>query len=298
MSGREPVGAIMRVHTAKPELVAERVEMAREAIECLQAVEISGQPLIRRVEVMVWTNSLYPDADCGRTLPALRAMIKANDWKGRVFPTEVPYGDIFCVALNLGMDLQNRHGMNWSLIMSSEVRGYLSRETMTAMIDAARQGALVIPVAINELSELVLAGFPDNSLTLWNIEALGAFGRFDLRARKRPPKDPMELACLTWEEKEAFQLFHEQGVEGTIPVTRMILAFKDLPGYRGIVAPILPQGPGEHRYQIPTDPDLLAAHAQKMRSKKDRIERHLYAERVTFDFLGGGVMEDYRNQKM
>lgn len=288
---RKKVGLILRVYAKEENQIMARVEMIGKAISAARKATVDNKELIQRIDVLVWNDQNYPDADCGRTADAL------SDHFGHeknLFVTDFSYGDIFCGILNYGVAHQLRHGVNYSIIVSAEAFSYMTPETMTAMVNAARKGALAIGVAINELTPSILDGRIANTFAMWHNESLMTVGGFDLRAAK-PVDDRSAFYMKGWSsEKQEDVFYHLAGVEEVIPLARMVQIFGPC------IAPILPQGEGIQRYQAPdpaAEPELWKRHIAKMGTKFQRQCALLAQIGVEPSFLEGGVMPEYRNQQ-
>ena len=285
---RKKVGMILRVYATKPEDASNRVSMIEKAVAAARNATVDGKPLIQRIDVLVWSDQNYKDADCGQTAGALRQ--KFTDEKN-LFVSEVKHGDIFCGILNYGVVHQLRHGCDYSLIVSAEAFSYMTPQTMEAMIDAACAGARAIGVAINELTQSIKDGRVANTFAMWHNESLMTVGGFDLRAAK-PANEFSTHYMKGWsQEKGEHVFYHLAGVEEVIPLARLTETFGPC------IAPILPSGEGVQQYRVPDpvkSPELWQRHNSKMGTKLERQTALLASIGIDINFLKGGVMPEYR----
>ncbi len=252
--------------------VAQRVQMAEETVEIAEALRLGDHPFFSRIDIVVPTNPRYVDRDCGKTRDALVKRLKAHQ---KVVIQEVP-GDAFSASKNIGVGIQLRHGVDYTMTLSPEARGYLNQDTIDAITDAVCHGALAIGVAIGELEQSILEGRLAGTLAMWHTQALCSVGGFDMAAAGKTVEDRDVLYALA-------------GVEEMAPLAYLV----DL--YGPCIAPLLPCGEGVKRYQLPTDHALLERHRQKMGTKFERQFAHLGRIRRDPSWLKGGVMPQYRS---
>lgn len=286
---REPVGALLRVYSTKPELVLGNVDMIQHAIGRLFSIHVAGQPALRQVDILVWADERYaPESDCGLTAAALREAFKENRY---VVVHEVKRGDLFCGILNFGVLRQATKGMHWTLILSKEAFPYVTVETMEAVYEAASRGARAVGVALNELTDSICQGRIANTFALWHIESLGTVGGFDLRAAKPTPGDKLARYAAGYSPKDRGEVFyHVAGVEEVRSLARMVQLFGKC------IAPVLPRGEGLQRYVVPDptkDPEGFARHWKKMGTKEARQAMLLAELGCDLSYLEGGVMDEY-----
>ncbi|MDD5071745.1 MAG: hypothetical protein PHQ42_03350 [Patescibacteria group bacterium] len=285
---RKKVGLILRVYAHEEDRIPTRVEMIEKAIAAARKATVDGRALIKRIDVLVWCDKNYADSDCGQTAAILREKFSGEK---DLFISEVSHGDIFCGILNYGIVHQLRHGVDYSIIASAEAFSYMTPETMAAMVNAACSGALAIGVAINELTDSILAGRIANTFAMWHNESLMTVGGFDLRAAK-PVNETLAHFMRGWNPKKNENVFyHLAGVEEVIPLARMAETFGPC------IAPIFTQGEGVQQYQAPDpakDPELWQRHVAKMGTKLERQCALLASIGVDPSFLKGGVMPEYR----
>ena len=158
------VGLILRTFAKKQSQVKDRLEMIQKIIEKIRPIMFMEKQLIRRIDVVVWNDERYfdfvdgqsvPAADCGATTETLRDVYK-ND--KLINMSQVRQGDLFCGALNYGLELQKKYRITHSLIVSAEASSYINQENLENMIVAMCRGALVSGLAITELTQSILEG--------------------------------------------------------------------------------------------------------------------------------------------
>lgn len=287
---RKKVGLILRVYATDEKDISKRIEMVRNAVDAARKATVDGQQLVKRIDVLVWADERYGDfekVDCGKTAEAMRMAF--NDGNG-IFVSEVRHGDLFCGILNYGVAHQLRHGVDYSLIVSSEAFSYMTPETTSAMVDAACKGALAIGVAINELTESICEGRIANTFAMWHNESLLTVGGFDLRAAKPHRKETAHYV-KGWNKEKGEVFYHLAGVEEVIPLARLVEAFGQC------IAPIVPQGEGVQKYEAPdpsTHPELYQRHISKMGTKRERHAILLAGVDCDINALKAGVMAEYR----
>jgi hypothetical protein len=278
------ISLILRTSASDPKDAPSRVDMTMKAVDIWRGIEIDGQRVISRIDILIPTDKRYKDSDCGETADFLK---KFNPNNGNGFyVTEVLKGDNFCSILNDGMMLQARNGMDFAIIASSEASSYVTKETVTAIIDAAIDGALVVGVAINELAPSVRDGRAANTLTMWHIDSLMGVGGFDLRAAK-----PMDEKSTVWIDDGAGNRIKAQGAEEVIPIARIFMKFG-----RPCIASVEPQGEGIQRYEVPdpiTHPEAHATHVRKIGTKEPRQKYFASLVGCDFEFIKSGVMPGY-----
>jgi hypothetical protein len=280
-------GLIMRVYASKEEDVPKRIQMIKEAIAATRKMVVDGVQVVRRIDVLVWSDKNYKDSDCGKTAPALREALKEE--KG-VFVSEVEHADIFCGILNYGVVHQLRKGIDYSIIASSEAFSYMTPETMSDMVDAACSGAKAIGVAINELSDSIMEGRIANTFAMWHNESLMTVGGFDLRAAK-PLDDKNACYMKGWSAEKGDVYYHLAGVEEVISLARLVQTFGPC------IAPVVPRGEGVKAYIVPdpiTQQERWKQHISKMGTKFERQCAHLATIGTDPSYLKGGVMPEYR----
>lgn len=289
------IGALLRVFAKKPELVAGAIEQTLALAEKFATIAVDGQPIVRRIEVLVPRDESYADVDCGETAAALRAAIESLDWaNGRVFVSEVRHGDLFCGILNYGMARLLRAGCDYGIVASKEAGSYFNQETAETMVRAAEAGARAIGLAITELEQSIMEGRIANTMAMWHIESLMQVGGFDLKSAKPKKNNLTAHKVQAWDKsrEEPLWAYDLAGVEEIIPLVRLVQTFGPC------IATLLPQGEGVQRYVVP-DPVTNRAgyerHLNKMGTKRERQTYFANSEDADLTFLKGGVMEQYRH---
>ncbi|MFZ5392189.1 MAG: hypothetical protein ACOZAR_03240 [Patescibacteria group bacterium] len=271
-SKNKKYGVILRTYATKEQDVEKRVKMVQETVKKVLAVEVGGEKVFSRTDILVWSSPRFKDSDCGKTVPAMKEALAEFEC---VEIEEVKNFDLFCGILNYGVAKQLRNGIDYSLIMSPDVHSYMTPGIIEKMIEKFDSGAKAVGLAINELTESIKEGRLANTFLLWDNLALLSLGGFDFLAKK-----------LTSEESETFkkaEFKRIQGVEEVIPLARLTQEFGPC------LAVVVPDGVGGE-YILPTDPELLERHLQKMRSKKERQDFLLSQAGFDTEFLKSGVM--------
>lgn len=275
------IGAILRIFATKAVDVQKRVDMARETVRRLLAANANGLRIVDQIEIVIWTDPRFPDADCGETLGAMRQEFGSD---ADVVVSECKHGDLFCGLLNRACADLYARGMTHALIISPDASGYISDETLTEMVNVASvDGIKVTGVAIEELQQSVCDGRVANTFALWDIASLLTVGGFDLRAAK--VIDPA-AAPRYFHYKGKDEVL--QGVEEVLTLVRLVETFGGQP-----IGVVLPRGNGETmRYIVPdeaTQPELYARHVKKMGTKLERQAAFLALEGKELRFLSNAV---------
>lgn len=281
------VGLVLRTYATKPEDVAKRVEAIKGFVE----TALPLMEYIRQVNVVVWADGRFSDADCGQTAEALRREFSMyTSW---CYVSEYSAGDLYCGILNYMVARQLRDRIDYTLVASTEAESYFNVETVAAMFEAVDSGAKASGIAINELAESVLQGRLANTMCLWDNIALMSVGGFDLRAAK-PIGDKLVHHLKGWSREKGEEVYYPlAGVEEVIPLARLVET------YGPCIAPILPKGEGVQRYQVPdaaTQSELWKRHVAKMGTKQVRQATLLASAGYDLSYLEGGVMPAYRQK--
>jgi len=284
---RKRVGLLLRTFATKAEDVPKRVAAIEKMVDKATKLQIEGRAVFSRIDVLVWADARYKDADCGDTAEAMKLALAGV--KG-VHVTEFKTGDLFCGILNFGVAHQLRDRIDYTLIASTEAESYFNPETVGDMLVAMESGAKAAGVAINELTQSVCEGRLANTMAMWDNLSLMSVGGFDLRAAK-PVNDQVAHYLRGWSE-DAGQVFYQlAGVEEIIPLARLVEI------YGPCLAPIMPRGEGVQTYQTPdpvTQLELWVRHVSKMGTKLERQAALAAAIGYVLAFLKGGVMPAYR----
>ena len=158
-------GIVARVHSIDPNLVNNRVSMCAELANKAIAIEIEGISVFKRLDFYVWADSRYRDSDCGLTYAAMRKEFDQECYKGRVYIHNYTKGDLFCGILNCGVGQQIGKKIQYSTIISTEARSYLTKETiedmLTAIANSDEDGFKTIKavgVEVGDISESIRHG--------------------------------------------------------------------------------------------------------------------------------------------
>ncbi|MEK7480928.1 MAG: hypothetical protein AAB604_02395 [Patescibacteria group bacterium] len=295
------IGVLLRTYSPRHEDIEANVKMIEEVVARLFAIPYrpgGKNPFCTRVDILVWRDDRYRDsagnrlADCGGTPPALRSAFM-NDV--RISVHEIPRADIYATILNYGIARQYSFLMDYSLVLSKEVIGYVNQETIWAMIEVMRRGALVASVAVNEIRDLVIRGCVSNTFALWHLPSLLQVGGFDIRDAKPLPGDESHVVPYWPQGRELSEepfWIHDAGVGEVLPACHLFREFG-----RPVIASILPQGEaiqGEYR-QENENPDRVAWNKAKFATKKARLESILKRSGYSFEDLEQAVMPAYRH---
>mgnify|MGYP006888316126 CR=1 FL=1 len=119
-------GLLLRVYANKVEDIPNRVGFIKKVIA--RAGEIKrrdGRRFFDHIDVVVWEDIRYPDADCGLTAEAIAAAVG-----GTAAVYRFREGDIFVDILNFGVqEVQLRKGVTHTCILSGEAFSYLTQAT-------------------------------------------------------------------------------------------------------------------------------------------------------------------------
>ncbi len=283
---RNRVGLILRVFSPKPELVEQNVDQVIDTVNVALAIEVGGKRVFSRIDVLVSADSRHGDTDCGDTTAALREAI-GDSTKRNVHVAEVRHGDIFCGMLNYGVAHQMRDRIDYTMILSSGVKSYLTSENMEAMLSALEAGAKVTGLAISELAQSILDGRIANTFAIWHNESLATVGGFDLRAAKPLKDDRLVDYARGWSPERGEVFYNVAGVEEIIPLIRLVKTFGPC------IAPVLPVTGA--RWVVSDDPDVQKREQSKLGTKFERQMRWFVAENADFSFLKGGVLPEFRS---
>lgn len=292
------VGLILRVFSPKSELVEQNVRQVVGTVNQAISIKFENRNLMfsfSRIDVLVLADSHYEDSDCGETMKALLgwrdalepAYIRTHLSGGHIHFSEVTQGDIYCAVLNHGIAHQMLDGdIDYSMILSSGVKDYLTVENMRAMLEALEKGARVTGLAITELAPSILDGRIANTCAIWDNVSLMTVGGFDLRASKPRKDSSFRTKVHGWAPDKQEFVYDAAGVEEIFPLVKMVKLFGPC------IAPILPVTGA--RWVVSDDPDVQKRETGKLGTKFERQMRWLAAEDVDLSFLKGGIMPEYR----
>ncbi|MEK7599139.1 MAG: hypothetical protein AAB474_01650 [Patescibacteria group bacterium] len=281
------LGLILRVFSPKAELVEKSVQQIVETIDLAGKLIIGGRQVFSRIDILVSADNRYGDTDCGLTREALLKKIDQLINKNKIYVTEISHGDIYCGMLNRGVADQMLYGLEFSMILSSGVKDYLTFENMTAMLEALERGARVTGLAITELAPSILEGRIANTCAIWDNISLMTVNGFDLRAAKPLKDDRLANYVRGWSLEKGEVFYHAAGVEEILPLIRLIKHFGG-----PCIAPILPVTGA--RWEVSDDPDVQKREINKLGTKFERQMRWAVMEDVDLSFIKGGVMPEYR----
>lgn len=286
-------GLIIRTFAVKPDFVEDQVKAVMETVQKALEMHTEEKPIFGRIDVLVSADQDRQDSDCGLSAAALRKSLYDLQNQERIFVSEVRHGDIFCGILNYGIAHQLRDRVDYSMILSTQVRSYFNSDTVLKMIEALANKALAVGVAIEELSDSIQKGRIANTFSLWDNVALMTVGGFDLRAAK-PRKDEKLIHYLQGWSKEKGEVYYQfAGVEEIIPLIRLIRTFGSC------IASIKPQGIEAKEWVAPdpaVNPEGFARHLKKMGTKFERQAAFAALENADLSFLEGGIMPEYRSK--
>ncbi|MBH41578.1 MAG: hypothetical protein CL685_02590 [Candidatus Magasanikbacteria bacterium] len=271
-------GLLLRVYSQNVDDIPKRIKMVENAIS-------AAGPFVSRIDVLVWADKEYIDSDCGSTTSVLRARFRGNKL---VHISEVKNGDLFCSVLNYGIALQTKNAVDYTIVASPEAFSYMTPSTMNNITQAAKDGALAIGVAINELTNSILEGRIANTFAAWHNLSLLTVGGFDLLAAK--PKVPeMGEHVMGWSKENDKKVFYPlAGVEEVIPLARLVETFGKC------IATILPSGDGVQKYETPeVSTEAYERHVRKIATKFRRQIIHLSKINTNPELLTGGILPGY-----
>lgn len=278
MSGLRNVGAILRTFSTKKEGVPDRVAVVKNAVDRLK-------DFCRRIDILVWSDERFADADCGLTAEVLlRSQLSSTE---NIVIHVFREGDLYCALLNHGVAMQLRAGMDYSLIISPSACAYATDANLHALSSALGENNVrVVGLAINELMPSIMEGRIANTFAIWHNLSLLTVGGFDFRAAQCADGKKM---CYVrgWDDvQKTFMYYPLAGVEEVIPLARMVEL------YGPCVVPVRPIDATDG-YLVPDpakEPDLYRRHINKMATKTLRQSALLASIGYDLNFLKGGVI--------
>ncbi len=256
-------GAVLRAYSTNSDSVELKIKETMELANKLLTTQI------QKVHILVWTDPSYK-SDCGLSLKKLESATKDN---GNIEIVECSKGGIFCGILNLGIAKQIESKINHSFILSSEASSYVSNDTINEVIQKTEKGALMVSVAINEVSKFVKQGIPTNTFCVWNNLELMKVGGFSLRSEK-PLEGESIIITGTGGKK-----FHLAGCEEVIPAVRLVKMHKKCIDF------VIPKEKGEYKVTDSDDKERVNYNSAKFESKEIRYSIFLSDSRVSRNFL-------------
>ncbi len=307
-------GLVMRFYATSedPDKVTREVKALLEAIKAALRVEVVGVRLFDEVCVSIFADPRYPHKrDSGLAFEILLDLLHQEELDDDAVSVDrFAAGDIYCALLNDAARGFVGEGFDYFTSFSYQARSCMNSETMTAVVQALAAGALVVPVAYDQGTDLIMRGCGSNAFCTYDLPSLMSVGGFDFIARE--PINQREALCVrveppVWTRKEGELEFNEDwpqtcaGVEEVVPIARMYLDNIDADGNaEPCVAPILARGSGVKRYEIPDpeeDPQGWAHHYKKFKSKRQRQAWMLAMRGYSHELIESAVMPAYRNEE-
>lgn len=270
------IGVVARVFAKKPELVDGQVKQLALLHQALADNASSG---FSRLDVVIPTNTMFADVDCGETATAVRQAIPHY-----INVHETKLG-LFCGALNEAMFRQAEHGCTHSLIVSPGCAKYVTKPNMDRLEGSLyNDGELVTGLAIDELSASIMDGRVANTFAVWSLKEFFSVGGFDLRA-ENARVDNRTQHFMRGKDQAGTDVFYPlAGVEEIIPLVRLVSMHGKC--IKAIV-------PDSGLWQAPDpskDPAGYARHVAKMATKEARQTVFANMEGVDLSYIKGGVI--------
>lgn len=286
---RKRVGLLLRVFATEERHIGERIKQIQQLFGAAGMMAVEGHNVFRGCDIVVWDNQQFGKrSDCGETHSYVRGTFHRDSTRVH----HLTSGDLFCSALNRGIYEQVRHGMDYTLVMSTEAESYLTSETCRRIIEAACNGARAVGVAIGELEESILRGRLANTFCLWHNESLLQVGGFDKAAEMPLDAEAGRHVYGGWDYGISGKIYYPmQGVEEIVPLCRMAREFRP----ERCIAAVLPGGEGVQRYKVPdsaTERDLWERHMAKMATKEMRQAALAHQAGFNLSCLGSSLMEN------
>ncbi|MFH1388871.1 MAG: hypothetical protein ABII16_00225 [Patescibacteria group bacterium] len=281
---RRRFAVVLRTFAVREQDVPKRVEMVKATIDKIMALK--PNPFCK-ILVVVWGDPNYiQPADCGLTAEALRRGIDPTN--RIVGVVEFTHGDLFCGLLNWSIASLLRDRVDYGLILSPDAHSYLTQGVVDRMLQAICDGAKVMGLAINELTELTHRGRIANTFAMWHLVSLMAVGGFDLTAQL--PRGDKEAKFMRGCDPDGKVVYYPlAGVEEVIPLARLVEVFGTC-----IIAPIDPDAVAKYIVPDPiSDPDGYLRYLSKMGTKEYRQNSLLAEKGYDPSYLQGGVMVGY-----
>lgn len=285
------IGIILRAFAKKSEQVETQAKAVFDTAMCLKGLSIKPgspfffdgvRPALGMVDMVVPINKEFLDVDCGLTGLALREVFKQIKNDANWFRIRNTTQGLFCGTLNETIVRQAREGCTHSLVVSSGCLSYITEENLGKLIEAAKEGALATGLAIEALSESIMAGRLANTFAMWQIDELLTLGGFDLRAENARVGDLSQryLRGRTPEGADAY--YPLAGVEEIIPLIRLV-------GEHGkCIKPVIPTS---GLWKAPEDEEGYKRHVAKLATKFERQAAFAHQLGVDFSFIESGVMQ-------
>lgn len=283
---KNKIGLVLRPFAASPNNVIKTVDDTMDTIVRAKSLTVKGLNVFSRIDIVVTMDKRFPDHDCGETARVLKNI--GADRLGDVHVHEVPVGDLFGGVIRHAFFRQIFGGIDYTMLLSTGVRSYITGENMRLMLEALEKGARVTGLAIDEFADSIMEGRLLDTCDLWHLESWMLAGGHSVRGDQ-----PMLTDRIGWvnggEGSDGIDgSFHyvSAGVEEMFPLVNMVKLFGPC------IAPIRPTSVGE--WKIPDDPQVRAREERKFRTKLERQIRAAFLEGVNLDFLKNGIMPEYR----
>lgn len=291
MLERKTFGLVLRVFAPKSELVASQCDKNLALAHKAAAMHIGSKKIFKSILIMVVSDTRRIDHDCGESATYLKEQLKLNRCP-QISVHAPSRADIFCGILNEAAEELKTRRCNYMAVFSNAAADYLDLQYMNDASRAFQNGAVAVGLAITELQESILKGALANTAMIWDLRELGSVGGFDHFAEQ--PYKQGHKGLLTDERlvhwvqgkredgKDAF--YACAGVEEIIPLIRLARKHD-----RPCIAPIMPSS--GKIWELPTDPDQLARHLNKMTLKTVRQELMANHVNASLRMLEDAVMK-------
>lgn len=269
------IGIVLRSFARTPDKVGATVE---KLVACIRGLySCYDRPGANIVEffVMIPTGDLFKDSDCGTLGPELERVLSvpfnASDRSPKISVYECQDEDLFVGVQNHALRLMEGLDMMVVAAPSAIQAGYLSMETLDAMVEAHYRGAKIMPVVVPEdgIDEFVLRGTAGGPIIGWDVPALLEADGFDQSAAqgKIGEENP------------------NQGCEEIHPIIRIERK------HGACYVPIMPRGMALRKRVL--EGDELARHTKQIQTKTARQLFHARSLGVeSLDFFRDMVMPD------
>lgn len=194
------------------------------------------------------------DDDCGLTSEALKTKLQEAGVTNAIVLRA--NGHHSQEALNIGVDFLRSHGIDYVAIVSNKAASYMTDSVLHAARHAFSNGARVVGVAVEELTEIVKDGRVQNTFAIWDAESLMRFGGF----------------------------VTDRGVEEIIPLAVHVAVY-------GPCIAILE--PSEGSLNVSQSADGKTRHHEVMSTKVPRQLEELPGIKDPFAFIRSGIMQGY-----
>lgn len=289
---RNRVGVIMRIFARSPETVTAQVASALAAVARLDNIRHNGKPVFSRIDLLVSSDQVFEDSDCGLTAERLRSAIlgRVNDIPVHVL--EVKKGDIYCLLLNYGIATQMEDRVAYSLIVSHHAKEYITEENIDALLAGIAAKARVVGLAVPEIANFVQKGRISTRFSLWHNKSLVSVGGFDMLAVKPKKAESHRGIIVTGWSDEKAKLdgsgeveFPLAGSEEIIPLLRLTKFFG--PSISVVVPSALAQ---ESSFDHTKDIEGYRRHLAMVATKEKRQELMAKTQGESLDVLERSIL--------